>query len=275
MTSRLQRDFNVEIISFNAGSWFVGDCVEYMRAQPAGVFDLTVTSPPYDKLRNYEGFSVDFAAVFGELYRTTREGGVLVWVVGDQTKDGCESLSSFRQAILAVESGFKLLDTMIFVKSGSGAAGSRNCYWQVFDYMFVFTKGKPDTVNLLHDVPNKFAGERTTKGRVNRNNELRDRKSRIIPEYSKRGNVWRYAVGNNNGDYRSGHPAPFPEVLASDLISSWSDTDNVVFDPFGGSGTTAAVAQAMGRKFVSGDISPEYATIAVDRLLNLGKSFPC
>ena len=263
----------MEIISYDSGEWFVGDCVEFLSGVQSAVFDCTVTSPPYDMLRDYEGFAVDYTRLFAELYRTTKTGGVVVWVVADQTKDGTESLSSFRQAIGLREAGFDLLDTMIFVKSGSGAAGSRYCYWQVFDYMFVFTKGRPAVTNLLHDVPNKFAGERTTKGRVNKKNELRDRKSRTIQDYSKRGNVWKYAVGNNNGDFRSPHPAPFPEVLVSDHIHSWTEQDAVVFDPFGGSGTTAWVAREMGRRFVSGDVSREYAAIAAERLL--GEMISC
>ena len=57
--------------------------LDTMAKMPNGFIDLTVTSPPYDNLRYYKGYSFPFEEIAKELYRITKEGGVLVWVVGD------------------------------------------------------------------------------------------------------------------------------------------------------------------------------------------------
>ena len=130
------------------------NCVDGMKMIEDNTIDLTVTSPPYDDLRKYKGFSFDFENVAKELYRITKQGGTVVWIVGDATKDGCESLTSFKQALYFKEIGFNILDTMIYEKSGCGACGSNKCYIQNFEYMFVMTKGKISTYNLIYDRPN-------------------------------------------------------------------------------------------------------------------------
>lgn len=254
---------------------FCYDSREFIKHKvPDNSVDLVVTSPPYDDMRDWGAYgwggnaigADPFRPLAVELYRVIKPGGVVVWVVGDRTKNGHESGTSFRQALFFVDQGFNLFDTMIYVKSGTGAAGSNKGYWQAFEYMFILSKGKPKTVNLLHDVPNKFAGERTVGGRVNKNNQLKDRKSRVIQEYSKRTNVWQYRVGNNNGDDRTGHPAPFPEELAHDHIVSWSNPGDFVMDPFLGSGTTVKWAQKLNRRFLGIDVNREYVEMSRRRL---------
>ena len=93
-----------------------GDCLELMKSIQDGSVDLTVTSPPYDNLRTYNGFSWDFKGVAKELYRITKNGGVVVWIVGDATVKGSETGTSFRQALYFMECGFNLHDTMIYGK---------------------------------------------------------------------------------------------------------------------------------------------------------------
>lgn len=249
------------------GRFYLGDCLEVMKEIPDGVIDLTVTSPPYDDLRTYNGYSFDFENIAKELYRITSEGGVVVWIVNDATKNGSESGTSFRQALYFMECGFNLADTMIYEAAGTGAKGSNRLYWQGFEFMFVFSKGKHKKFNPIEDVANKKAGCTNTKGRVNKNGEEKDTKRRTTKDFSKRSNIWRYLAGNN-GDYKTGHPAVFPEALARDHIISWSNEGDLVFDPFGGSGTTACACIDLNRRWVLCEISEEYANKAVERILN-------
>jgi DNA modification methylase len=243
-----------------------GDAAEVLAQLPAECIDLTVTSPPYDGLRKYNGYVFDFEAIAGQLVRATKPGGVIVWVVADQTVDGSETGTSFRQALFFMDLGMKLHDTMIFMPSGVGAKGSHYAYWQAFEYMFVFSKGQPNTVNRIRDKANTTAGDR--RGSSRKYNAINSRISHgyTISELGVRTNVWVYKVGNTSGDDQTDHPAPFPEALARDHILSWSNAGDVVLDPFMGSGTTGKMAKELGRPFLGIDISAEYAEIARKRI---------
>lgn len=247
-----------------------GDNVEYMRTLPDNFVDLTVTSPPYDGLRSYNGYSFDFENVAKELFRITKPGGVVVWVVGDATINGDESGTSFKQALYFKEIGFNLHDTMIYEKNGGGARGSNYSYWQCFEYMFVLTKGKLATFNPIEDRPNVKAGKTyKSGGRRNRNGDLIGTKTMTSAEFGKRKNIWRIGTGRTASASDSiafQHPAIFPEKLAEDHILSWSNPGDLVFDPFGGSGTTAKMAKLSGRNYIHIDVSDEYNEIARQRL---------
>ncbi|OGG43002.1 repressor LexA, partial [Candidatus Jorgensenbacteria bacterium RIFCSPLOWO2_12_FULL_42_11] len=132
-----------------------GDAIEIMRTMPADSVDLVITSPPYDDLRNYNGYSFNLDGIARELFRVMKKGGVVVWVVGDQTIKGDETGTSFRQALHFKQVGFNLFDTMIYLKTPRGAVGNNKTYWQTFEYMFVLSKGTPKTINLLKDRENK------------------------------------------------------------------------------------------------------------------------
>ncbi len=249
---------------------YLGDCLEVMPTLPADAVDLTVTSPPYDNLRTYNDSLNDWSAakwraVLKELYRVTKPGGVVVWVVGDATIKGGETGSSFKQALDAVACGFNLHDTMIYEKAGTGACGSNYAYWQSFEYMFVFTKGKPNTVSRIADVINLRRGTIVTKGRIAANGSDKDSKRRTVPEMSVRTNIWRYHAGKN-GDDDVKHPAKFPEALPRDHILSWSNPSDTVLDPFLGSGTTGKVAVQSGRNFIGIERDPVYFEIARKRV---------
>ena len=238
------------------------DCVEGMRQLPPGVIDLTVTSPPYDDLRKYNGFSWDFEAVAKELYRVTKPGGVIVWVVNDATVKGDESGSSFRQALYFKEIGFNLHDTMIWVKDGGGAIGSNKCYTQNFEYMFVFSKGTPKTINLIYDKPNLSYGvDKSGVGRRKVDGAKKVENRKPSKEFSRRNNWW-YIPPQKGG----AHPAVFPEQLAQDHILSWSQPDDIVLDPFAGSGTTAKMALVNNRHYIGFEISKEYCELAQNRI---------
>lgn len=228
------------------------------------IVDLTVTSPPYDNLRTYNGYCFDFESVARELYRVTKPGGVVVWNVNDATVDGSETGTSFRQALFFKECGFNLHDTMIWVKDGGGAVGSNLCYTQNFEFVFVFAKGRPKSVNLLRDKPNLSKGkDKSGVGRRAATGEHKIEKRKICAEFSKRNNWW--YISPQRGD----HPAVFPEELARDHILSWSNLGDTVFDPFTGSGTTGKAAVETGRNFIGSEISEDYAEMSRKRIAKI------
>lgn len=242
------------------------DCVTGMRSLPDSSVDLTVTSPPYDNLRTYKGYSFDFESVAKELYRITKQGGVVVWNVNDSTVKGSESCTSFRQALYFRELGFNLHDTMIWVKDGGGAVGSRYCYTQNFEYMFVFSKGVPKTVNLLCDKQNlSYGQDKSGVSRRKQNGDIRIQQRKPASQFSKRNNWWYIPPQKGYGN----HPAVFPEQLANDHILTWSNEGDVVLDPFMGSGTTAKMSLQNRRNFIGFEISKEYCDISNERISTL------
>jgi len=245
------------------------DNLQGMKELGKETVDLTVTSPPYDDMRNYKGYSFDFERVARGLYYVTKQGGTVVWVVGDGTKDGTETGTSFRQALYFKEIGFNLHDTMIYHKRAVGACGSPLCYNQAFEYMFVLTKGKIKTFNPIKDLVPERAGKPTkyTKdSKSNKDGYSLETVTKIAPNSSKRQNVWTYEIGYGSGDDKTGHPAVFPESLVNDHILSRSNEGDLILDPFMGSGTTAKMAKLNNRNFIGFEISQEYCDIANKRL---------
>ena len=243
-----------------------GDNTEVLSSLPADCIDLTVTSPPYDNLRNYGGHSWDFEALALQLARVTKPGGVIVWVVSDQTKDGSESGTSMRQALRFMELGLNLHDTMIWNKQGMAQVGSMMRYPQVFEYMFVFVKPGAFTANLLKDRRNKSAGRVITGTNREKDGSTTKMHSsgNIVPEFGPRFNVWEMPPERNSKKY--GHPAMFPVQLAADHIVSWSNPGDLILDPFMGSGTTLVAAKQLGRRAIGIEIEERYCEIAVKRL---------
>lgn len=239
---------------------YQGDCCSVAKQIPSSSIDLTVTSPPYDNLRSYNGnidsWSFDkFKDIATELYRVTKDGGIVVWVVGDATIKGSETGTSFKQALWFMERGFNLHDTMIYEKNSSTfpARKNGNRYTQIFEYMFVFSKGKPKTHNLICDKKNKWAGFKDFSGKL----------KNPVPEYSPRNNIWKYTTSFND---RTGHPAVFPEKLAEDHILSWSNEGDTVLDPFMGSGTTGKMSVLNNRDFVGIELDYQYFSAAKKRI---------
>jgi DNA modification methylase len=238
------------------------DCLETMKAMPDNYIDLTITSPPYDSLRIYNGYSFDFSEVAKSLYEITKPGGVLVWIVGDETTKGSESGTSFRQALGLKDVGFNLHDTMIWRKTNPMPKFKHKRYSDVFEYMFVLSKGQPKTFNPLMQ-PNKRAGELYDyTAKLKTTGKVRTKKTFNINTERYRDNIWEIAVSRNETE----HPAVFPETLVSDHILSWSNENDIVYDPFMGSGTTAIAAKKLNRNYIGSEISAEYCTIALSRL---------
>lgn len=255
-------------------------CLVTMQRMPANFVDLTVTSPPYDDLRSYNnrirgvksqfnGYTFPFEEIAKELFRVTDDGGVLVWIVGDATIEGNETGTSFRQALYLKECGFNLFDTMIYLKPPRGAVGNNNTYWQSFEYMFVFSKGYPKTINLIKDRENKEARNGDNGTKRLQNGELLKLKRGGYGEYGRRTNVWEYNIGKGHSasdEFAHEHPAIFPEKLARDHVRTWSNIGDLVYDPMMGSGTVAKVCVIEDRNYLGSEINKTYCKVAEKRI---------
>lgn len=251
-----------------------GDCLKCMAEIPDGSINLTVTSPPYDNLRTYNGNNDKWGEhiwrdVISNLHRVTSDGGVVVWVVADATINGSETGTSFKQALCAIECGFKLHDTMIWRKSNF-ANPSSNRYHQTFEYMFVFSKGPPKVFNKIVDRKNKYAGQvgsygKNTVTQADGSKNIREVKRNS--DYGMRHNVWDVTTTGQDGTSKKyNHPAMFPVSLAQDHITSWSNEGDTVLDPFLGSGTTGVAAKGLNRNFVGIELDEAYYNIAKGRI---------
>lgn len=253
-----------------------GDCAEVMKDIKDNFIDLTITSPPYDNLRAYDGiidgWSFDkYKVIAKELYRVTKDGGIVVWVVGDATIKGSETGTSFKQALYFMECGFNLHDTMIYRKQNP-IPQNHNRYEQCFEYMFVLAKGKICTFNPI-TIPTKNGGVLMNWGRKNKVDDKQCRRQRDVDfittkETKRMDNIWTYPIGGG----KTGHPAVFPEALAKDHILSWSNEGDIVFDPFMGSGTTGKMAILNNRKFIGIELNNEYFNIAKERIDNIANT---
>lgn len=242
------------------------DCLTGMNRLKDESIDLVITSPPYDNLRTYNGFSFDFEGIAKQLYRVVKQGGVVVWIVNDGTENGSETGTSFRQALYFKDIGFNIHDTMIW-KKDSCAFPEKTRYAPIFEYMFVFSKGKPKTINLIEDRKNLWGGCAIHGTFREADGTLKERsaqwKERVTKEYGYRFNVWEIPTEKNN---KTGHPAVFPNALAHDHIITWSNRGDTVLDPFSGSGTTAIEALNLGREFIGFEISEDYYKKSLSRI---------
>jgi len=281
---------------------YTEECVQFMKKHlPDKCIDATITSPPYDTMRKYNGYIFKFEELAQELYRVTKDGGVVVWVVGDETINGDESGTSFRQALYFKQIGFKLYDTMIYKKTGNNYHSTTR-YNQIFEYMFILTKGNPKTFNPIKDMPKKWQGSWGRGSNRQKDGTLleRDRpgnyaaksgkasimtcphcNQEFLPDdaeknygYKIRDNIWTIvnALQMAHSDtYAKLHPATFPEKLANDHILTWTNPGDVILDPMCGSGTTCKMAMKNKRNFIGIEISKEYSNIACQRLEKYGK----
>lgn len=241
-----------------------------MRGMPDKSVDLTVTSPPYDNLRTYNGYTFNFEEIAKELYRVIKQGGVIVWVVGDQTINGSESGTSFKQALYFKEIGFNLHDTMIYDK-GKVIFPSPVRYHQCFEYMFVLSKGAPNAINLLSDRKNKWSGSWGKRSFRQPDGSLKQKEQIKLKANGVRFNIWKINTGYMHTTldrFAFEHPAMFPEKLAKDHILSWCNEGDMILDPLMGSGTTGKMAKILNRNFIGIEISEKYFKIAHQRINN-------
>jgi site-specific DNA-methyltransferase (adenine-specific) len=259
------------------------DCLITMSNMGDNSVDLTLTSPPYDDLRTYNehltgnktefnGYSFPFENIAKELYRITKKGGVVVWVVGDATNKGSETGTSFRQALFFKECGFDLYDTMIYQKTGTPFP-QKTRYNQTFEYMFVFSKGKPNSFNPIMK-------KNATAGAVRHSRRFRNADGEMIPgfngkpvnEYGIENNIWLIKNGMNKSTkdlVAFEHPAIFPEELAAKHIITWTKESDIVYDPFMGSGTTAKLSIQLGRNWIGSELDEGYTKISNTRIKDI------
>jgi len=243
-----------------------GDCVNVMKKIPDNSIDLVVTSPPYDNLRNYKGYSFNFEIIAQQLFRIIKQGGIVVWVVGDKIKKGNKSLTSFKHALYFQEIGFNIHDAMIYAKKNTPFMRS-NAYTNSYEHMFVLSKERPKTFNPLKEPTVRSGMEMLVhnKGADAKNNKV----LKELKKEKTKSNMWYYAVGLGGSTKDRNafqHPAIFPEKLAEDHILSWSNEGDLVLDPMCGSGTTCKMAKLNNRKFIGIDIAKEYCKIAEERI---------
>jgi DNA modification methylase len=244
----------------NINTIYNENCLDTMARMESNCIDLTITSPPYDNMRAYDGYSFKFEPVASSLFRVTKDGGVVVWVVGDSTKNGTESGTSFNQALYFKQLGFKLHDTMIYLKNNFSNPSS-NRYHQVFEYMFVFVKGKLNTFNAIKDRKNIYVGQKAHGKHRTKDGWKENTSGCTSEEYGMRHNVWKYvtAGGHMSSDkIAHEHPAIFPEKLAQDHILTWSNENDLVYDPLAGSGTVLKMAALNKRNYIGSEISTKY-----------------
>jgi DNA modification methylase len=254
-------------------SVYTSEAVSFMSQMEEDTIDLTVTSPPYDDLRNYKGYEFDLENIVKGLYRVTKNGGIVVWVVGDKYVKGNRNLTSFRQALLFQNEGFNVHDVMIYKKKNTPFMRS-NAYTNCFEFMFIFSKGKSKTYNPIMEptVRQGFEKMPANKKADGINNKVLSK----LNEFKVRNNIWEYAVGlgGTTSDREAfKHPAVFPEKLAEDHILSWSNVGDLVFDPMCGSGTTLKMAKKNKRNFLGCDISNDYVEIARNRLTTINDDY--
>lgn len=242
------------------------DCVNLMKQMEDEFVDLTVTSPPYDNLRKYNGYKFDCRVIAEQLFRVTKKGGVVVWVVGDKIEKGNKTLTSFKHALIFQEVGFNVHDTMIYKKKNTPFMRS-NAYTNCFEYMFVFSKGSPKTFNPIKEKTVRHGEEMLVCNK--KSDGINNKVLKKLNEEKTKNNIWEYAVGfggTTKDKIAFKHPAVFPEKLAEDHILSWSKEGDLVFDPMCGSGTTCKMAALNDRNFIGCDISEEYVSISEERL---------
>ena len=262
----------------SVNTFYNEDCLLTMKNMENDYVDMILTSPPYDDLRNYNGhYSFDFEPIALELFRILKNGGVLVWIVADGTINGGETLTSFKQVLYFQKIGFTVHDTMIYQKNYFKNSNP-NRYYSNFEYMFILSKGKPKTANLIRDRKNKSAGskisgtQRTKDGKMIPKSGVN--KNKRIKEFGIRGNVWLYPSGGKHStkdSFAYKHPAIFPEALVKDNILTWSNEGDIVYDCFAGSGTTGKIAKELNRNFILSEINEEYADI-IHKRINLDKT---
>ncbi len=250
---------------------YCGDCVDLMKKIASNSIDLVVTSPPYDTLRNYNGFSFTFEKIVAELHRVLNDQGIIVWVIGDKIENGNKSLTSFRQAIYFQEHGFKIHDVMIYQKKNTPFMRS-NAYTNCYELMIVLSKKGPKTFNPIMVKTRREGFEMLPHNKLA--DGINKKALGELKEHKVKNNIWQYAVGlggTTKDKIAFTHPAVFPEKLAEDQIITWTNEGDIVLDPMCGSGTTCKMAMINNRHFIGIDISDEYCEVAKKRLLNISK----
>ena len=249
------------------------DCLETMGRMEDGLCDLILTSPPYDNLRRYGqertnhkrlkgGMSFDFESIAKEMTRVLKPGGVIMWNVQDQTINMSRTGSSMRQALYFMdECGLNFWDHLIWYKTGTPFP-SPHRYRSVWENMFIFSKGKPNTFNPI-------LKRNKTAGQVRNSRKFRDHKGDFVEgfqgtpirEFGNEDNVW-YIANGANKSYKNklsvNHPAVMTDEIARRHILTWTNENDIIYDPFLGASTTTRVARDNNRQWIGSEIHTPY-----------------
>jgi len=259
-----------KIGEFNINDIYCMDCVEGMKKIPDKSIDLVVTSPPYDEIRKYNGYTFNLHNTGIEIFRVLKEGGIAVMVLQDSTKNYGKTLTSFKTIIDWCDNiGFKLFECVIYRKNGTEGAWWTNRFRIDHEYMPIFLKGeKPQYFNKEPlKVPSKHGGKTMTgSGNRRTSGETTKTVKREINKMKCRGTIWDYLMAGDKDPDKRKHPAPFPDKIPYDFINCFCPLDGIVLDPFMGSGSTAVSAKKLGRNFIGFEISDEYCNITKNRL---------
>lgn len=264
-------DSSDKIGELNLDQVYCGDCVTLMKSLPDDSVDLVVTSPPYDKIRDYKGdLSFDLHKTGEQVYRILKPGGIAVLVTQDQTKNFGKSLTSFKTIIDWCDNiGFKLFETVIYRKHGPEGAWWSQRFRVDHEYMPIFLKGdKPAYFNKEPlKVPSKHGGKvMTGSGARKTNGETQKTVTRPINLLKCRGTIWDYLMAGDKNPLKRKHPAVFPDKIPFDFIQCFCPENGIVVDPFCGSGSTLVMANKLGRHFIGIDIVKEYCDLSKERL---------
>lgn len=244
--------------------------VEFLKKLPENCIDLVVTSPPYDNIRDYEGFSMNLPLLGKELFRVLKEGGMAVMVIQDGTKNFAKSLTTFRTIIdWCDNSGFKLFETVLYSKHGTPGAWWTKRFRVDHEYIPIFLKGKrPGFFTKEHLMVDSKHGGKTMTGGATRltNGKTLDSTKIYINPKKCRGTIWEYKTCGDGTKLKHEHPATFPDKLPMDFIECFCPPDGIVLDPFNGSGTTCVAAAKLKRRYIGIDISEKYCDIAEKRI---------
>lgn len=246
------------------------DAVVGLRLLPADCIDLTLTSPPYDWIRDYNGTfdpaKFPFVRIAEELYRITAPGGVVLWITRDQQQDCCESGTSAKQMLYFKNIGFNV-QTMIV--DSISARHRRYCYGMPPQFCFVLSKGRPKAFHPIRDKPNTEPGRIKSWSARNRDGRIRKGKPKEIPKYGRRSHIWLYPTGFglvSDDPLPRNAPAPMVETVAGDLMLSYSNPGDLILDPMAGLGTTGKVAVKLNRQFIGFERVRKYCDVANDRV---------
>jgi site-specific DNA-methyltransferase (adenine-specific) len=241
-----------------------------MKEMPDNAVDLMVTSPPYDSIRDYNGYAFDLHETGKEVYRILKPGGIGVMVLQDQTHNFGKSLTSFRTILDWCDSiGFKLFECVIYRKYGPEGAWWRNRFRVDHEYMPIFLKGeRPQYFNKEPLKVQSKHGGRILTGSGSRRTDggTNPTVTRMINPTKCRGTIWDYLMAGDKDSLKRRHPATFPDQIPMDFISCFCPPGGIVLDPFMGCGSTAVAAVRLDRKFIGFEISSAYCELAKKRL---------
>ena len=235
--------------------------------------DAIITSPPYDNLRDYHNSCIwnfdKFKEIANLFLEILKDGGVVVWVVNDKIEKGSKTLTSFKQALYFKEIGFNIDDVMIWEKKNPMPQVKQPRYNQVFEYMFVLSKGKPKIFNpIMVDCKSAGLEYKSTAKKISTGESQRVYKEFTINKKKVDSNIWRIAVAQN----KTKHTAVFPLEIPLRHIKTWTNVGDIILDPFIGSGTTGVACKELNREFIGIEIVEDYFKIAKERI---GKISEC